>query len=70
METEDGEEEGISEAVHAQMQAKWKELSKKRYDSRCLELFGRNQQRGSVGLHAWGDRFSLERSLDSDWPKQ
>ena len=30
MQTEDDGEEGISDAVHAQMQAKWKELSKKR----------------------------------------
>lgn len=34
METEEeAREEGISEAVHAQMQAKWKELSKKRWES-------------------------------------
>ena len=31
MQTEDDGEEGISDAVHAQMQAKWKELSKKRW---------------------------------------
>lgn len=31
METEADGEEGISAAVHTQMQAKWKELSKKRY---------------------------------------
>lgn len=30
MQTEEDGEEGISDAVHAQMQAKWKELSKKR----------------------------------------
>lgn len=30
MQTEEEGEEGISDAVHAQMQAKWKELSKKR----------------------------------------
>lgn len=30
METEADGEEGISAAVHTQMQAKWKELSKKR----------------------------------------
>lgn len=30
MQTEEHGEEGISDAVHAQMQAKWKELSKKR----------------------------------------
>lgn len=31
MQMEEDGEEGISDAVHAQMQAKWKELSKKRY---------------------------------------
>lgn len=37
MQTEDDGEEGISPAVHAQMQAKWKELSKKRWAGSTLK---------------------------------
>ena len=67
METEEGGEEGISAAVHTQMQQKWKELSKKRWGVLRITLrldwglfarrrFGGLVRASGVGCSSWRKR--------------
>lgn len=61
METEEGGEEGISAAVHTQMQQKWKELSKKRCAGAGLVWWGmRVGPDGGSVLHLLGCNNSCE----------